>query len=56
MKLSAPSQVMFLIAIVLAALGVVGKVAAVAMLAGYAFWLLLAGFVVLAAGCLMKGM
>jgi len=55
MKLSAPTQAMFLIALVLAVLGVIGKLAVVAVLSMYAFWLVLAGFVVLAAGCLFKG-
>ena len=55
MKLSAPTQVMFLIALALAVLGVIGKLTVVAVLSMYAFWLVLIGFVVLAAGCLFKG-
>ena len=56
MKLSAPSQVMFLISLVLAVLGVIGRATSAGMLSVYDFALVLIAFVVLAVGCLMKGM
>ncbi len=56
MRLRAPKQVTFLIALILVILGVVGQVGGVSALASYAFWLVLVGFVVLALGNLLKGM
>lgn len=54
MKLNAPTQVFFLLALLLALLGVLGGFGIIGALAAYAFWLTLAAYVVLAAGCLMK--
>jgi hypothetical protein len=54
MKLNAPTQVFFLLALLLAILGVLGGFGVIAALAAYALWLVLAAYVVLAAGCLMK--
>ena len=56
MKLSAPKQVTFIIAVVLALVGLAAPSLGIAMLAGYALWLVVLGFVVLAAGNLMEGM
>jgi hypothetical protein len=56
MTLNAPSQVLFVISLILAILGLIGYfVPAIAILAAYTFWWVLAGYVVLAAGCLFKG-
>jgi hypothetical protein len=55
MKLSAPKLITFWIAVILVVLGVLGLLA-VAALEPYAFWLVLIGFVVLAAGNLVKGL
>jgi hypothetical protein len=46
---------MFLISVVIAVLGVIGKIAAAGALTVYAFWLVLIAFVVLAVACLMRG-
>lgn len=54
MKLSAPKNVTFWIAVALAVLGLLGSQGVFAGLSSYAFWLVLAGFVVLALGNLMK--
>ena len=56
MKLSAPKQVTFIIAVVLAVVGLLAPFLGIAMLAGYATWLVVLGFVVLAAGNMMEGM
>jgi len=56
MKLQAPRQVTFLIALILVILGLVGQVGDVAGLSQYAFWLVLIGYVILALGTLLKGL
>ncbi len=50
MKLSAPKFVTFVIALVLAVDGLLAHLGIIAALAQYAFWLVLAGFVLLAPG------
>ena len=54
MKLSAPKVVTFWIAVILAILGFLASKGVLSGLSSYAFWLLLAGFVLLALGTLMK--
>lgn len=56
MKLSAPTQVFFLIALALAVIGLLGALGVVAAVAGQSFWFMTAGYVVLALACLLKGM
>jgi predicted membrane channel-forming protein YqfA (hemolysin III family) len=54
MKLSAPKAITFWIAVILAALGVLASLGIIASLSSYAFWLVVAGFVLLALGNLLK--
>ncbi|MBN2044534.1 MAG: hypothetical protein JW757_05895 [Anaerolineales bacterium] len=54
MKLSRPKVITFWIAVILAVLGVLAAQGFLAQLSGYAFWLVVAGFVVLALGNLLK--
>ncbi|MDO8534880.1 MAG: hypothetical protein Q7S17_09095 [Xanthobacteraceae bacterium] len=54
MKINAPSQLIFLISLILAALAVVAHYVAIPYATEYQFWLAVAGYVVLAAGCLVK--
>ncbi len=54
MKLSAPKVITFWIAVILAALGVLASLGIIASLSSYAFWLVVAGFVLLALGNLLK--
>jgi len=54
MKLSAPKQITFYIAVVLAVIALIGYF--VAALSGIAPWLMLAAFVVLALGNLLEGL
>ncbi|MCR4723528.1 MAG: hypothetical protein K5629_07115 [Eubacteriales bacterium] len=54
MKLSAPKNVTFIISVVLVALGLVVWLGVVAAIAGYAFWLVFAGAVMIALAVLLK--
>ena len=55
MKLTAPTNAVWGVAVGLGVLGILGKYA-IAALAPYAFWLVFAGFIVLAVACLLKGL
>ena len=55
MNLSAPTKPLFLIALILAILGVVGKFVDIPVLSEQHFWAVFVGFVVLVIGCVMKG-
>lgn len=54
LNLSAPKVVTFWIAVVLAVLGILASQGVLSGLAGYAFWLVVAGFVLLALATLLK--
>lgn len=56
LKLSEPKVVTFWIAVILAVLGVLASQGMLSGLSSYAFWLVVAGFVLLALGNLMKGL
>jgi len=53
MSLSAPKQVTFIIAVVLAVVGLLAAIVPLGPLTGLSLWIILIGFVVLAAGCLL---
>ncbi|HUN22840.1 MAG TPA: hypothetical protein PK299_06890 [Anaerolineales bacterium] len=56
MQLSAPKQYTFLVAVILALLGIIGYFAPTLPVVGaYHFWLMLVGFIVLAVGNLIDG-
>jgi len=56
MSLSAPTQVVFWIAIVLAIIALIGWFGVIgATIGAYSFWILLLAFAVLAIGCLLRG-
>lgn len=56
MTLSAPTQIVFWISIVLAVIAVIGWLGVLgAAISGYAFWILLLGMAVLVVGCLLRG-
>ena len=55
-RLSAPKVITFWIAVLLALLGVIAVLAPIVSLAGYALWLVVAGFVLLALGNLLEGL
>jgi hypothetical protein len=56
MRLNAPSKMIFWISLVLAALGVVSTFVPIPVVSAYAFWVVVVGYIVLAAGTVMKGM
>ena len=55
MNLSAPTNLVFLIAVVIAVLGILAGLGILAILPIAPFWLVTIGFGLLAAGCLFKG-
>lgn len=56
MKLSAPTQPIFLVSVILAALALLSTVIAIPFVSGHAFFFLLVGFVILALGNMLKGL
>lgn len=56
MNLSAPTKPVFMIALILGVLAIVGTFIAIPVVSANAFWMLVVAFVILAAGNLMKGM
>lgn len=56
MSLNAPKNVTFYVAVVLAVLGLLGTVVTIPVVTGMAFWLVVIGFIVLAAGNLVSGL
>lgn len=56
MELSAPTKIVFIIAVILAILSLLPVIGiAAGVLGAYSYWLLLLAFIVLAAGNLLKG-
>ena len=56
MKLSAPKIITWGISVILAIAGLAAFLGALPIISALAFWLLLAGFVLLAIACLIKGL
>ena len=56
MNLSAPTQPVFLIAVILAILAVVGTFVVIPVISANAFWAMTAAFIILVLGNLLKGM
>ncbi len=54
-KLNAPTQVMFLVSLVIVLLAIIGLFVNIPVISMYAFWVAVLGYVVLAAGCVLKG-
>lgn len=54
-KLNAPTQVMFLVSLVIVLLAIIGLFINIPVISMYAFWIAVLGYVVLAAGCVLKG-
>ncbi|QKD03407.1 hypothetical protein [Mesorhizobium loti] len=55
MNLSAPTQIVFIIAVVIAIIGVLAALGIVAFIPLASVWIVTIAFVVLAIGCLMRG-
>jgi hypothetical protein len=56
MKLSAPKEITYFIALILAILGVLTSQGIIFAYSGYAFGLVIAGFILLALGNIVKGL
>jgi hypothetical protein len=54
-KLNAPTQVMFLVSLVIVLLAIIGLFVNIPIISMYAFWIAVLGYAVLAAGCVLKG-
>ena len=55
MKLSAPKKIVWIISVALGILGIIGKFVVIPFVSAYAFWLVTAGFVILAVATFFKG-
>lgn len=55
MNLSAPTTIVFIISAVISILGILAGIGVPAVLPVAPFWLVTIGWIVLAAGCLLKG-
>jgi hypothetical protein len=56
MKTNAPKSIVWIIAVVIGVLGILGGIVTIPVLTTYAFWLVVIGFVLLALATLIKGM
>lgn len=56
MKFSAPKAITWWIAVVLGVVGILASVVSIGVISTYAVWLIAAGFVLLAAGTVIKGL
>ena len=55
-RLSAPTQNLFLVSLVLAILALLGAIVVIPFVSIYAFWIAIIAYIVLAIGCVMKGL
>jgi len=56
MKLSAPKQVTFWVAVIVGLVGLVAFVVAIPVLTPFAFWIVVVGFVILVLANLLEGL
>ena len=56
MKLSAPTQPIWIISVVLGIAGILGNLGVIGALAGYSFWLVTVAFLLLALATMLKGL
>ena len=55
MRLSAPKKTTWWVAVVVGVVGVVANLVTIPVISGFAFWLVVIGFVLLALGTYLKG-
>jgi hypothetical protein len=55
MNLNAPTQLVFIISLIIAVLALIGYFVNIPYVTQYQFWFAIVGYVVLAAGCVFKG-
>jgi len=56
MSLSAPKQITWWVAVVLAVIGLLAQLITIPALSGIAFWILLVAFIILALGTFLEGL
>ena len=56
MNISAPKQITFWIAVIVALIGVLASLVTIPVLSPLAFWIVVLGFIILALGNLMEGL
>ncbi|MBN1146568.1 MAG: hypothetical protein JXA78_04885 [Anaerolineales bacterium] len=56
MELNEPKVITFWIAVALAVIGLIAELVTIPVLSGFAFWLVVIAFILLAAGNLVKGL
>ena len=56
LKLSPPSQIVWIIALILGLVGILASMGVIAALATYAFWLVVAGWALLLIATIVRGM
>jgi hypothetical protein len=56
MKLSAPKQITWIIALVLGILGILGTIATIPVISGVAFWLVVVGLALMLVATTIKGL
>lgn len=56
MKFSPPKQVTWWIAVIVGAIGVLGQLLSISIIAPFAFWLVVIGFVLLALATVIQGL
>ena len=56
MKLSAPSQIVWIIALILGVVGVLATLVVIPTISAFAFWLVVAGWALLLIATAMRGM
>lgn len=56
MELTEPKVITFWVAVILGLLGIIANFVAIPVLSGIAIWLIIAGFVLLVLGNLLKGL
>jgi len=54
MKLNAPTQTLWLVAVILGVLGIIGNLATIPFVSTYAFWFVAVGFILLVIGTVYK--
>jgi hypothetical protein len=55
-RLNAPAKITFLISLIIAIIAVIGVFVLIPFVSVYAFWIAIIAYIVLAAGCVLKGM
>ena len=56
MKLSAPTQVVWIIAVVVGVIGIIAALGSIPGLSAYAFWLVVIAWIILVISTMVKGM